>query len=434
MTQLLSQDKKFIWHPFTQHGIEQETIPIVSVQDASLFTEDGREIIDCISSWWTVTHGHNHPVINQALKTQIDQLSHVMFAGFTHPPALNLASQLMDVTHHAFRKVFFADNGSGAVEVALKMAYQYHYNQGHADKTIFLAFDGAYHGDTFGAMATGRTTGFYNPFEPFLCDVKFIPYPDIHSTSIDIDEKEKYALDQLDKILNEYHDKIACMILEPLMQGAKGMRFCRPEFLKKLCHKLRDAGIILIFDEVATGFGRTGTMFAYEQIDFIPDFLCLSKGLTAGYMPLSVTMTQQYIYDAFLGDDYQSSFTHGHSFTANPLACAVASASLDVFKQEKTLEKIQIIHLMFQGAIPLLQEMQMIENIRLMGTVLAWDLKTSEADYKSHSSEEIKDLFLQKGLNIRPLGKTFYLLPPYCITKEQISHIMGIIGSVFQTL
>lgn len=428
---MILNDQKYIWHPFTQHGIEKDTIPIVKSQDASLFTEDNFEIIDCISSWWTVTHGHNHPILNTALKEQIDHLSHVMFAGFTHPPAVALASKLIKATHNDFDKVFFADNGSGAIEVALKMAYQYHYNSGDPDKTIFLAFDGAYHGDTFGAMATGRTTGFYNPFEPFLCDVKFIPYPDIDDKVDEIEKKEAKALITLDQILEKHHHNIACMILEPLMQGAKGMRFCRPEFVKKLCQKLRDANILVIFDEVATGFGRTGSLFAYEQIGFIPDFICLSKGLTAGYMPLSVTMTSQKIFDNFLGTDYQKSFTHGHSFTANPLACRVSSASLDLFETDKTIEKIHNIHKIFKHLIPHLKKIQTIENIRLLGTVLAWDLKESDNGYKTYSSEKLKDAFLKNGLNIRPLGKTFYLLPPYCITEDQIMLIINKIKSIF---
>ncbi|MEM6603683.1 MAG: aminotransferase class III-fold pyridoxal phosphate-dependent enzyme, partial [Pseudomonadota bacterium] len=327
--------------------------------------------------------------------------------------------------------VFFADNGSGAVEVALKLAYQYHYNKGHSDKTLFLAFEGGYHGDTFGAMATGRTTGFYTPFEPFLCDVMFIPYPDTYIECNDIAEKEDKALKVLENIIHAHQDKICCMILEPLMQGASGMRFARPDFIQKLCDMLRKANILVIFDEVATAFGRTGEMFAFHHLDFIPDFICLSKGLTAGYLPLSVTLTQQHIYDAFLGTDYKSSFTHGHSFTANPLACSAASASLDVFAEEDVLARIRNISEYYYALVPELQKLDMITNIRILGSVLAWDLKIEDRFYKSKSSEKLKDYFLEHGFNIRPLGKSFYLLPPYCITQQQLDKISDAIFNGF---
>jgi adenosylmethionine-8-amino-7-oxononanoate aminotransferase len=293
--------------------------------------------------------------------------------------------------------------------------------------------DGAYHGDTFGAMATGRTTGFYTPFEPFLCDVKFIPYPDTYYDD-DLDiliKREQESLDYLSQMIDKYHEKIACLILEPLMQGAKGMRFCRPEFVKKLCDMARSADILVIFDEVATGFGRTGTLFAFEQIGFIPDFLCLSKGLTAGYMPLSVTLTHKKIYDAFLGGDFKNAFTHGHSFTANPLACAVASASLKLFDTQPLGITVKKIHNLYHDIIKTLQSIDSITKIRSLGTVLAWDLKIADADYKSKTSEILKDKFLEMGLNIRPLGKTFYLLPPYCITEKQTDYIITCIKKVF---
>lgn len=432
MKNLKQQDTENIWHPFTQHKQEKNIIPIMRANGSSLFTEDGQEIIDCISSWWTITHGHNHPLLNQALKEQIDDLSHVMFAGFTHKPAVELSNLLLKSLNHKFDKVFFADNGSTAVEVALKLAYQWHFNKKSPDKTLFLAFDGAYHGDTFGAMATGRTTGFYDPFEPFLSPVIFLPYPDCHENNLEsLEERENLTFQKLDEILEKHQKNISCFILEPLMQGAKGMRFARPVFIKKLCQKLRDAGILIIFDEVATGFGRTGSLYALEQIEFIPDFLCLSKGLTAGYMPLSVTLTHNKIYNDFLGDDFKNAFTHGHSFTANPLACRVAVASLKLFETGEPFRQINFIHQFYHSMKTKLMKIQTIENIRILGTVLAWDLKTNQNEYKSISSEKLKDEFLKLGLNIRPLGKTFYLLPPYCITQKQLEEITHKIKIVF---
>ena len=429
---IIKHDRNFIWHPFTQHGTERDFIPIASAHNASLVTYDGQEILDCISSWWTITHAHNHPILNEALVKQSETLSHVMFAGFTHKPAVSLGVDLIASTHGAFDKVFFADNGSTAVEVALKMVYHYHYNHGHPDKTLFLAFDGAYHGDTFGAMATGRTTGFYKPFEPFLCDVKFLPYPDTYDGDNNIHQKEHTALIALEEVLNRYHDKIACMIIEPLLQGAGGMRLCRPAFLKKYCEILHKAGVKIIFDEVATGFGRLGSLFAFQKLDFIPDFICLSKGLTGGYMPLAVTMTKNEIYNAFLGDNFSKAFTHGHSFTANPLACAVAGASLGLFETEQTLTKIQTINDIYQEYLPILQNCPIIEKCRMMGSVLAWDVKTSDNAYGSAFGETLKNNFLQKGLNMRGLGNSFYLLPPYCITKEEMKRIFISIKDVFE--
>jgi adenosylmethionine-8-amino-7-oxononanoate aminotransferase len=428
---LINRDKNAIWHPFTQHGIEHTAIPIKYAKDASLFTVDDFEIIDCISSWWTITHGHNNAVLNQALKDQIDSLSHVMFAGFTHEPAVSLAEKLLALTHHHFSKVFYADNGSSAVEVALKLAYQYHYNNGQSEKTIFLAFDGGYHGDTFGAMATGRTTGFYEPFKPFLCQTVTIPFVPIAETLDATLELEKSALLSLELILETHHNKIACMILEPLMQGASGMRLCRPEFINQICNRLKQDNILLIFDEIATGFGRTGTMFAHEQCAVKPDLMCISKGLTGGYMPLSATLATKEIFDAFLGTDYKKSFTHGHSFTGNPLACAVAVANIDLFTSNNTFLKIANINKAYQELMPKMQQCDTITNIRTLGTLLAWDIKDSDNMYKTKKAEHIKDTLLKAGYNMRPLGKSFYLLPPYSIDNlsGHLSHIINFFHS-----
>ncbi len=429
---LINRDKNTIWHPFTQHGIEQTAIPIKYAKDASLFTVDNFEIVDCISSWWTITHGHNNTVLNDALKNQIDTLSHVMFAGFTHEPAVNLAEKLLALTDYHFSKVFYADNGSSAVEVALKLAYQYHYNNGQSEKTIFLSFDGGYHGDTFGAMATGRTTGFYKPFEPFLCQTLTIPFAPIAETLEKTIELEQHALKTLEQILETHHNHIACMILEPLMQGASGMRLCRPEFVNYICNRLKKANILLIFDEIATGFGRTGTMFAHEQCSFKPDLMCVSKGLTGGYMPLSATLVTQHIFEAFLGTDYKKSFTHGHSFTGNPLACAVATANIDLFKTDNTFLKIANIAEAYQEFMPEMQHCTTITNIRTLGTLLAWDIKDSDNQYKTKNAEKLKDTLLRAGYNMRPLGKSFYMLPPYAIDglSTHLSQILKIFESV----
>jgi adenosylmethionine-8-amino-7-oxononanoate aminotransferase len=412
---LITRDAHLLWHPFTQHGIEKTTIPISYAKDASLFTPDNFEIIDCIASWWTITHGHNNDILNHALYQQAQTLPHVMFAGFTHEPAVCLAEKLLKLTHYHFDKIFYADNGSSAVEVALKLAYQYHYNQGETDKKIFLAFDGGYHGDTFGAMATGQTTGFYDPFKPLLCQTIPVPYAYLQE-NIDLTIAfENEALAKFDALLEKHHTQIACMILEPLMQGAKGMRLCRPEFINQICYRLQSYNILIIFDEIATGFGRTGTMFAFEQCTVIPDLMCISKGLTGGYLPLSATLVTQKIYDAFLSNDYKKSFTHGHSFTANPLACAVANANIDLFTTNQTIKIIDNIHDTYCHVLNDMKKINTITNIRMLGSLLAWDLKNDSIDYKTKDSESLKEKLLQAGYNMRPLGKTFYLMPPYSI-------------------
>jgi len=424
---LISRDAAALWHPFTQHGIEKTAIPISHAKNETLFTTDGTEIIDSISSWWTITHGHNHPTLNEALHKQANTLPHVMFAGFTHEPAINLAEKLIALNDHHFNKVFYADNGSSAVEVALKLAYQYHYNQGHPSKKIFLSFQGGYHGDTFGAMATGQTTGFYDPFKPLLCQTIAVPFAAHHNHIEDTLNAEKKALLDLEKTLHHHQGEIACMIIEPLMQGASGMRICRPEFINQVCSILKSHNILIIFDEIATGFGRTGTMFAHQQCIIKPDIMCVSKGLTGGYMPLSAALVTQNIFDAFLDTGYKKSFTHGHSFTANPLACAVACANIDLFTQEKTLIKIQDIQKCYQNFIPQLQNKHSVTNIRTLGSLLAWDISDDIGDYKTKKAETLKNNFLENGYNLRPLGKTFYWMPPYCI-KNLKDHLETMLG------
>lgn len=427
---LIERDAQAVWHPFTQHGIEQTAIPISHAKDASLFTHDNFEIIDCISSWWTITHGHNNTAINRALHDQIEKISHVMFAGFTHEPAIELSERLLKITNQHFGKVFYADNGSSAVEVALKLAYQYHYNQDKPDKTIFLAFEGGYHGDTFGAMAAGRSSGFYEPFTPFLCETLTIPFAPLQDREAETIALEDKALSVLDLVINSYPDKISAMIMEPLMQGASGMRICRPEFIDKICQKLKQAGILIIFDEIATGFGRTGTLFAHQQCTTKPDLMCVSKGLTGGYMPLSATLVTQNIFDAFLGSDYKNAFTHGHSFTANPLSCAAACANIDLFAQDQTLQKIQKITETYQKFLPEFELCDNITNIRILGSLMAWDLKGTDDHYKTQKAETIKDQCLEAGYNLRPLGKSFYLMPPYSIRMLSV-HLYKIL-EIFQ--
>ncbi|MGH6735741.1 MAG: adenosylmethionine--8-amino-7-oxononanoate transaminase [Methyloceanibacter sp.] len=417
---LIARDRRHVWHPFTQHGTEAEPTVIARAKGASLFDAQGREILDLISSWWTCTHGHAHPKINAALARQAERLDHVMFAGFTHEPAVSLAERLAALLPADLNRVFFSDDGSTAVEVAIKIAYQSWINRGEPRRRMLLAFDGGYHGDTLGAMSVGRGSQMFGAFRDLMCKVCVLPYPATFDGDDAADEREAGALSAFDALLTERGQTIAALIIEPLMQGAGGMRFCRPRFLKRLVETAQKAGIIVIFDEVATGFGRTGTLFALEQAGVVPDLICLSKGLTAGYMPLSATVARDAIFDMFLGDSFERALPHGHSFTANPLSCAVALASLDLFDEERTFDRIAHIHARHRDMLGVLAARTDVTKPRVLGSVLAFEVKEG-GQYQSEQSRALRDWYLAHGLNIRPMGATVYLMPPYCITDEELA-------------
>lgn len=419
MNDTTTNDARHVWHPFTQHGTEYAPPVIVRAKGASLFDDRGNEILDLISSWWTCIHGHAHPAINAALAKQAGAMEHVMFAGFTHPAAAAIAEKLARALPGDLCKVFFSDNGSTAVEVALKLAYQYWRNKGDNNRTLFLAFDGAYHGDTVGAMSVGKSCGFYNAYEDLMFRVDTIPFVDTWDGDKDVDARENAALATIEKTLIAHRDKIAALIVEPIMQGASGIRLCRPSYMKAVSDMARAHGILVIYDEVAVGFGRLGTLFACEQIGFTPDLICLSKGLTAGYMPMSVTVATQGVFDAFLDKGFGKAFAHGHSFTANPLACAVALKSLELFAEENTLAKIAHIETRHRAFARTLTAHTQADKIRVRGSILAFSLKHA-GGYKSSPGEYLRGWFLGKGLNIRPIGSTVYLMPPYCITDTEL--------------
>lgn len=420
MSDLLERDRKFAWHPYTQHGTEKDPVAIVRARGASLFDADNREILDLISSWWTCVHGHAHLAINQALCDQANQLEHVMFAGFTHPPAVDLAEQLGRHLGHGLQRVFYSDNGSTANEVALKMAYQYWRNKGQPNRQLFLSFEGDYHGDTLGAMSVSKGSGFFTLFEELMCEAGTIPFAWTYEGDLDIENREAQALDVFKNLLEQQGEQVAALIVEPLLQGAAGIRICRPAFLDQVVKLARAYDILVIFDEVATGFGRTGKMFAFEHCDIIPDIICLSKGLTGGYMPLSATVVREELFAVFTGRNFDRALAHGHSYTANPLACAVALKSLELFTTQNTFEQIAMINRYYHARLPRLQAHAQIEKVRILGSILAFDLKDGVAGYKSQASIFLRDWYLQQGLNIRPYGKTIYLMPPYCITEEQL--------------
>ena len=416
---VLAHDRRYVWHPFTQHGTESEPIVIARAKGASLFDAGGKEYLDLVSSWWTCTHGHAHPKLNAALAGQAERFEHVMFAGFTHQPAADLAALLAKALPGDLNRVFFSDDGSTSVEVALKIAYQYWINCGEPRRTL-IAFDGGYHGDTLGAMSLGRGSQFFKPFHDLMCKVMVLPYPATFEGDDAVEEREAGALSAFEAILSDQKHGVAALILEPLLQGASGMRICRPSFLKRLVQTARDAGVLVIFDEVATGFGRTGTMFAMEQAEIVPDLVCLSKGLTAGYMPMAVTVARDAVFEAFLGEDFDRALPHGHSFTANPLACAIGLASLALFEEENTLDRIAEINRWHRLMMMSLAGRTDVTRLRTIGSILAFDVKEA-GGYQSDTSRRLRDWYLAHGLNIRPLGATVYLMPPYCITDAELT-------------
>ncbi|MDQ7835938.1 MAG: adenosylmethionine--8-amino-7-oxononanoate transaminase [Humidesulfovibrio sp.] len=422
---IVELDQRHVWHPFVQEQTAPPPLPVARAAGASLFLEDGREILDLASSWWVNVHGHCHPAIAQALGDQARTLEHVIFAGFTHAPAARLAEQLVNFLPAPLSRVFYSDNGSTAVEAALKMAFQSWRNQGERRRTLFLAFEGAYHGDTFGAMSVGRSSNFYAPFEDVLLKVRFTPFAETWlnadgDVDAGVETREAAALAELDAILERDGKRVAGFIAEPLVQGASGMRMCRPEFLRSVCERVAAQGIPVILDEVMTGFGRTGTLFAMEQAGVTPDLVCLSKGLTGGFLPLAATVASTKVYESFLGSDFGTAFAHGHSYTANPLGCAAALASLSLFTTEGTLERIGAIREANLRWLKAAARLPGICRPRALGSIVAVNLGL-EADYHSSLGPKLKARFLELGLLVRPLGNVVYLMPPACITPEDLA-------------
>jgi adenosylmethionine-8-amino-7-oxononanoate aminotransferase len=412
---LSQRDQASIWHPYTQMQTALPPIGIIRGEGAYLYDESGKRYIDAVASWWTNLHGHAHPALTQAIAEQAATLEHVIFAGFTHEPAIRLAEMLLAVLPETQKKIFYSDNGSTAVEVALKMSLQYWHNQGQ-EKTHIIAFKESYHGDTFGAMSVSGRGAFTKAFEPLLFDVHFIETP--------LPGREKQAEQDLQDVLEKYGEKIAAFIYEPLIQGTAGMRMMQPEALDALIERCKEREIFCIADEVMTGFGRTGKMFASFYLKQHPDIVCLSKGLTGGMMAFGVTSCTQRIYNAFLSSDKMKTFFHGHSYTANPIACAAGIASLELFAREKTLQRIALIEARHQAFAQRMKGESRLSDIRVLGVILALELKEEEgSSYFSNLRDKAYSFFLGKGILIRPLGNILYLLPPYCISDADLDYI-----------
>jgi adenosylmethionine---8-amino-7-oxononanoate aminotransferase len=430
---LAERDAKVVWHPFTQHYTAPFSIPIVRGKGAYLYDDTGKQYIDAISSWWVNLHGHSHPYIAQKVAEQFLKLEQVIFAGFTHEPAVRLAERLLEILPKNQAKIFYSDNGSTAVEVALKMAIQYFHNQGFTKKRKVIALENGYHGDTFGTMAVGAKSAFNAPFEGFLYETIYLPVP--------INGQEEHSLETM-KNLMQNADETACFIFEPLIQGAGGMVMYEPEILEELITLAKENNVLTIADEIMTGFGRTGKMFATDYIETKPDILCLSKGLTGGAMALGVTSCTQEIYEAFLSEDRKKTLFHSHSFTANPLACTAGLASLDLLLAEETNDKILKINQLhsefkerlFGNVVGLGDPVNTNHgassrhNIRIKGTILAIEIHTAEGtSYFNNIRDIAYQFFIEKGILIRPLGNVIYLLPPYCISEEDLNYIYGCI-------
>ncbi len=407
-----------IWRPFTQMKTAPVPLPVVKGDGIWLELADGRRIMDCISSWWVTIHGHAHPKLAEALYQQALQLEQVIFAGFTHAPAEQLAARLLTHLPNSLTRVFFSDNGSTAIEVALKMAYQYWHNQGDRNRTRFIGFDRGYHGDTIGAMSIGKSSTWWDKFQPLMFETDVVPFPATFDRDDRIDQKEAESLAKIEDLLQqELH---AAIVIEPLVQGAAGMRMCRPEFLQALSNLVDRFGVLLIYDEVMTGFGRTGELFACLKSATAPDILCLSKGLSGGCLPLSVTLATEEIYQSFYDEDVSKAFYHGHSFTGNPLACATALASLDLLEQNPTsYRSMEILHRRYWQTH--LEGHPKLEHSRFCGTIAAIEVKTDGMNsYFDSIAPILKAKFLEAGFLIRPLGNTIYLMPPYCISPSEL--------------
>jgi adenosylmethionine-8-amino-7-oxononanoate aminotransferase len=429
---LSARDQAAIWHPYTQHKTSATPVPFISGKGAYLFDEKGKRYLDLISSWWVTLHGHAEPEIAKAIYEQAMQLEHVIFSGATHEPAIQLAENLLAILPKGFEKIFYSDNGSTAVEVALKMAHQYWRNLGETNRTRFIAFEGGYHGDTVGAMSVGFGCGFYSQYSNMLFDVDMMPYPD---TWLDNEDqaiaKEQQALARIATHLAQYGKDVSSVIIEPLIQGSGGMRMCTPRFLRSLEKMVRAHGILIIYDEVMTGFGRTGDYFACLKAETTPDIICLSKGLTAGFLPLAVTACHDKIYQAFLGDTVAKALIHGHSFTGNPLGCAAALTSLKILQRPETQLKIALLEKIHSEELARVIDSGAADKARYCGTIAAFDFKI-EGAYGSQQSRDIQSNFVSQGLLMRPLGKTFYLMPPFCISEAELRGAYSIVINELQ--
>ena len=406
-----------IWHPFTQHALAPEMVKVVRGEGAYLHTADGRRIIDAIASWWVVTHGHCHPQIVSAIRKQAEQLNQIIFAGYTHEPAEEVAAALLRLAPRGLDYVFFSDSGSTSVEVALKMALGYWHNIGQP-RTRIVVMQHSYHGDTIGAMSVGARGVFNAAYGPLLFDVTTVPFP--------YPGQEQATLDALEAAVRD--EDPAAFIVEPLICGAGGMLMYPARVLKEMRRICEMADVLFIADEVMTGWGRTGTLFACEQADVSPDIACYSKGLTGGSLPLAVTLCRAEIFDAHFSKDRSRTFFHSSSYTANPIACAAAKANLDLWQDPSVHARIAAVAAMQEDAIAPLRADERFRNVRRTGTITAFELEARDGGYLAGIGPSLLAFFASRNLLLRPLGNTIYVMPAYCVSEKDLAEIYAAIG------
>ncbi len=412
-----------VWHPFTQHALHPHMIEIARADGAWLQTPDGRYILDAISSWWVITHGHRHPRIVAAIKDEADRLDQVIFAGFTHAPAERLAGGLLAIAPVGLTHVFYSDSGSTSVEVALKMALGYWHNVG-APRDRIIALEHGYHGDTIGGMSVGERGVFNAPYEPLLFDVARIPFP--------APGAEQQTLDALEAACKAA--PTAALIVEPMVLGAGGMLIYSADLLADMQLVCERYGVLFIADEVMTGWGRTGTLFACVQAGIVPDIMCLAKGLTGGALPLAVTLCSQRIFEAHLSTDRSRTFFHSSSYTANPLACAAGFANLEVWAHEPVQERIAALAMRQAERLAPFSDDKRFTNVRRLGTIAALDLDVRDHGYMAEIGPALYRFFLDRGVLLRPLGNTIYVMPPYCTTAEELDLVYDAIAAAADLL
>lgn len=414
-------DRQCVWHPFTQHGLEAEFLPVVSAQSAWLTLANGAKVLDGISSWLVNLHGHGHPAIVSAIAAQAAQLDQVIFAGFTHEPAVRLAKTLVDAANGSgaeLTRCFYTDNGATAVEAALKMAYQYHLNQGVTSRTRFLALKNSYHGDTIGSMSVSARDSFAMHFADLLCHVDFVT-PD--------------KIEELAEKLAEHKESYCALIIEPMVQGVGGMQMHSAEFLQQVAQLCQEYGVLLICDEIFTGFYRTNKLFAFEYANIKPDLLCLSKGLTGGVLPLAATLATEAVFMAFQTKNVRDAFLHGHSFTGNPIACAAGLASFALLQLPETKARIAAISAKTKVWCEILRQQPRVAATRCLGTIGAVEIKNWPG-YMSGASLQIRQQALKQGVLLRPFGSVIYALPPYCVTNDELDKIYYTIQDIVSNL
>lgn len=419
-----------IWHPYTHSTLDPAPVSIERAEGVYLYTSDGRRLMDAISSWWVTLHGHAQPRIAAAIREQTEKLEQVIYAGFTHDKAEELAARLEDVLPCALTHLFFSDDGSTAVEVALKMAAQFWRNQGQPEKVRVIALEHAYHGDTVGAMSVSAESSFTAAFSGFLFPVLRAhsaycfrcPVGKTRATcSID-------CIQSLERLLEGHAAEVAAVIVEPLLQGAGGMIVHPIEFLERICELTRAYDVLLIADEVLTGFGRCGRMFACEIAGIVPDIMCLSKGLTGGFLPLGATVCTDRVYESFCVPDRCHTFFHGHSYTGNPLACAAGVANLEIFRAEPVFERIATIERVHREQLERFKLHPSVADTRMIGTVAAIELRAEDPGYLSSLRPKLYSFYLERNVLLRPLGNVIYILPPYAITTEELRYVYDVIG------